>query len=741
MPRLSTITSASTLKLAPQENSNFWYVSHGTDSTASDQGVSVKFKNDFIYVAGKVRTSASTATDYHIKKMNKYGHLIWSQVLVTSNPSTSGNSNMSEEAYGIAIDSNGDVISCGRQIDYDGVTPQDVNGIVTKMNGNDGSLLWSTKVSFTSQSGKDIQLNDVCVDSSNNIYVLGTADNGAFSSSGIYLAKYNTNGGIEWQKYMAYDNANGATLGHSICSDDANNRIILTGRTQVSGQGGYDMLIAAVTTSNHTVVWQKTVGGVNNDYGNAIALGDSGEFYTVTSFDNNASTTNRTEIVLSNWDSNCNLNWSRKYGTVDNNDYAYGVAYDASTLYISGTTFSGYGSADLWIARANDTDGSLQWQYLFGGSNADSQSIVGNPITIDPDGHPITTFGCSSASSGSYDTSILKITKSGASVSVIDGANNNPLGLFPAHLSDDAFTGLTIATSTLPASFTGFPTTDLFSPSETNTITHEKYLLRNYKRLTMKTGGFVPHLQSPDDVATITIKMGDSGDVINYVTGETYTRPAGIRNTTDLIPGNLIYVNEWDGTQSVGSSVTFSIDTLDRNNCTEEYIIRTPDNFNNWSGSSAIFAFGSSPIANNNADLTILRHLSSSTNSIGSTAWNNSGSGSGWTFADNSSPTPMAAGTWYYIKHVNINGTLTQRTIIDVATRSIIFGPTSSGKTFRALADAEECILGWEYNTNGYTQCPDISVAFIRLRNNDYRSEDELTQLESYLEFLSRGNL
>ena len=48
MPRLSTITSASTLKLAPQENSNFWYVSHGTDSTASDQGVSVKFKNDFI---------------------------------------------------------------------------------------------------------------------------------------------------------------------------------------------------------------------------------------------------------------------------------------------------------------------------------------------------------------------------------------------------------------------------------------------------------------------------------------------------------------------------------------------------------------------------------------------------------------------------------------------------------------------------------------------------------------------
>ena len=100
-----------------------------------------------------------------------------------------------------------------------------------------------------------------------------------------------------------------------------------------------------------------------------------------------------------------------------------------------------------------------------------------------------------------------------------------------------------------------------------------------------------------------------------------------------------------------------------------------------------------------------------------------------------------SAGTWYYIKNVNINGTLTQRTIIDVATRALIFGPTSSGKTFRALADAEECILGWEYNTNGYTQCPDISVAFIRLRNNDYRSEDELTQLESYLEFLSRGNL
>ena len=109
MPRLSTITSASTLKLAPQENSNFWYVSHGSDSSSSDFGYSVKFKNDFIYVAGKVRTSVSTSTDYHIKKMNKYGHLIWSQVLVTSNPNTSGNSNMNDEAYGIAIASNGDV--------------------------------------------------------------------------------------------------------------------------------------------------------------------------------------------------------------------------------------------------------------------------------------------------------------------------------------------------------------------------------------------------------------------------------------------------------------------------------------------------------------------------------------------------------------------------------------------------------------------------------------------------------
>src|SRR5712664_194494 len=121
----------------------------------------------------------------------------------------------------------------------------------------------------------------VAVDSSGNITVTGFAGTnvgdcaGPFSGSAVFLLKFDSSGGLLWQK--TWDGS-----GHDDGEDvavDASGNIYVTGHTfRGFGTGNYDALLLKFNSTGG-LVWQKTWGGRGSDSGYGVAVDPAGNIY------------------------------------------------------------------------------------------------------------------------------------------------------------------------------------------------------------------------------------------------------------------------------------------------------------------------------------------------------------------------------------------------------------------------------------------------------------------------------
>ncbi len=292
-----------------------WGTYFGGDSTDGGDGVAVDPGGN-VYIVGQTNSGSGIATagayqisyggsaysgagDAFLAKFNSSGAVVWSTYY--------GGKNI-DEGERVATDALGNIYFSGitssssnvattgaYQTSFSGVT----DGFLVKFN-NSGSLQWATYFGGSATDYAD----GVCTDRSNNVYMTGStrsssgiASTGSFltsltGSSEAFLAKFNTNGKIQWSTY--YGDGNLCT-GSSVATDTFQNVYMAGSTTSYYGlatPGAYqtynystygtnsnDNALVVKFNGSGSRLWATYYGGNHADGAYSIAADDSGDIY------------------------------------------------------------------------------------------------------------------------------------------------------------------------------------------------------------------------------------------------------------------------------------------------------------------------------------------------------------------------------------------------------------------------------------------------------------------------------
>ena len=227
--------------------------------------------------------------------------------------------NGDDRASGVAADTSGNVYVTGY------ITGAGKDIWLRKYDAS-GNVVWTQTYNGTG-NGDDIG-SGVAVDSSGNVYVVGSVKTG--TNSNIWLRKYDPNGTELWTR--EYDGAsNGNDYGKAIAIDNQGN-VNITGSEWVSGQGdniwvrGYD--------PSGTVVWTRTYNDATNgnDVGRGIATDMDGNVYVTGSVAGTGQ-----DIWIGKYSGGFPC-WTKSFDISGSDDCGYGIAVDGSyNIYVVGT--------------------------------------------------------------------------------------------------------------------------------------------------------------------------------------------------------------------------------------------------------------------------------------------------------------------------------------------------------------------------------------------------------------------
>lgn len=204
-----------------------------------------------VYVSGGDYDNAYSATGAVIAKYNSSGTLQWKKAVFGSG-----------QNYSTAVDTSGNVYLCGPSYNAG-------NCFIIRKYNTSGALQWQRNLGGGG-TGVNGTGYSIAVDISGNAYVCGYS-NASGSGDDIQIAKYDTSGTIQWQRYLS-----GSTdRGYSIAVDGSGNCYVC-GQSNASGQ--YDIQLAKYNTSG-TIQWQRRLGGTGEDVGYGIAASSDGTIY------------------------------------------------------------------------------------------------------------------------------------------------------------------------------------------------------------------------------------------------------------------------------------------------------------------------------------------------------------------------------------------------------------------------------------------------------------------------------
>jgi hypothetical protein len=232
--------------------------------------------------------------------------------------------------------------------------------------------------------------------------VTGLTDYFGTGSGDLLLFKTNSSGDIIWDKsYGGLDEDWG-----NFVTETPDGGFIITGRTKSFGAGSSDIWLIK-TDANGNMQWNKTFGGVGFEVGWEIEITSSGDFiilgYT------NSSGAGFYDAWLIATDSFGNHLWNYTYGGSER-DYGYSleITDDEGYVIAGRTNSSGTGTYDYWLFKVNST-GSQMWEKSFGGIGIDN----GISLITTLDGGYIINGYSNSFSTGDYDFWIVKADSEG----------------------------------------------------------------------------------------------------------------------------------------------------------------------------------------------------------------------------------------------------------------------------------------------------------------------------------------
>ena len=234
-------------------------------------------------------------------------------------------------------------------------------------------------------------------------------DDGGYALSGFegpwpeetdfLLVKTDSYGNMEWNK--TYGGANLDESGALVQTSDGGYAI--AGSTRSFGAGDWDLWLVKTDPSGG-MEWNKTYGGTGGDGANSIIQTSDGGY--ALSGDTASFGAGSFDFWLVRTDENGNAMWNKTYGGTGN-DYALCMVPTIHGGYaIAGYTNSfGAGGYDFWLV-CTDSDGNMEWNKTYGGSNNDGANGVS--ITQTDDGGYALFGDTSSFGVGSYDLWLIK---------------------------------------------------------------------------------------------------------------------------------------------------------------------------------------------------------------------------------------------------------------------------------------------------------------------------------------------
>lgn len=349
-----------------------------------------------------------------------------------------GTGNGNDEAVAIAVDDTGQVYISGST--WSGSS----DNFTTIKYDSSGNVLWTRQ--YNGPLGGDEQVVDLVIDAGGYIYVTGRSEG---TTPDIATIKYTPAGDTVWVRrfngpFKAEDFVNDLTV-------DQNGNVYITGSRE-------DSVSAEVTNINFltvkysptgTLLWQKIFNrsGTLIDFGNALAVDDSGYVYVTGSSSAPASGEDFTTIK---YNSSGDTVWVRHYNGPGNlTDEAQAIQVDQNgNIYVTGQS-RGSGTSDDFTTIKYNKNGDTLWVRRYNGlGNAADQALA---LTVDDSGLVYVSGYTWNGTSNDY--TIIKYDSSGNTVWVRNyngpgNGNDQALALTKDNINRVYITGFSVGSGT-----------------------------------------------------------------------------------------------------------------------------------------------------------------------------------------------------------------------------------------------------------------------------------------------------
>lgn len=386
------------------------------NAIAADAAGSVLVAGQFrgTNVFGPTNLISAGEDDGFVAKYDASGTLLWARRI--GGPGF-------DEARAVAVDGTGQVLVAGL---FQGVTSLGPTNLTSSGESDiflakyspAGSLVWARKAGGNLSD----EAYGVAVDAEGQVYitgcVTGTATFGSTNvppiggSNNVFVAKCDPGGTFQWVRRAG---GNADDQGNAIAIDAATNVWVAgrfagtftIGTATLASSGANRALDAFIAKYDRagTFLWARAAGGTNDDKANAIATDASGHAYVAGQISGSASFSGTTvvgnglDVFLARYSPGGDLVWVRKAGgnNVIYGDGGFGLALDPAgnacvAGYFSGTASFGptnvvtTGFDDLFVSK-HDPAGNLLWVRRAGGFNLD----IAYALAADPDGNLLVT--------------------------------------------------------------------------------------------------------------------------------------------------------------------------------------------------------------------------------------------------------------------------------------------------------------------------------------------------------------
>jgi len=218
----------------------------------------------------------------------------------------------------------------------------------------------------------------------------------------ISVFKFSSDGSVEWNKTyggIEYDYA------YSIQQTNDGGYVV-AGETESFGAGGSDIWILKLA-SDGSIEWQKTYGGNYPEGSNSIQQTSDGGYVVAgktSSFGSGSS-----DIWVLKLASDGSIEWQKTYGgSLGEESSSIQQTGDGGYVVAGETSSFGAGSSDIWILKLA-SDGTIEWQKTYGGSQGEEASSIQQTS----DGGYVVAGSTDTYGAGMKDFLILKLSSNG----------------------------------------------------------------------------------------------------------------------------------------------------------------------------------------------------------------------------------------------------------------------------------------------------------------------------------------